>query len=127
VVAPREREGRKHEKAEVVKRCASRPTDWALSCERERLRSSPKRRKAQCQTLRELDWNALWLGSCSALVGGVPQSALDRVSTLSARARRPFTGRCLPYARASTPVASRARLPGSGTVCTVYDQLSTPC
>jgi hypothetical protein len=53
-----------------------RPNGSALSCEPQRLRGSLEAPMFQCQTLPEVDWNELWLVSCSALLGGGQVSAV---------------------------------------------------
>jgi hypothetical protein len=50
------------------------PNGPALSCEPQRLRGSPEAPELQCQRLPKVDWNALWLVSCSALLGGMPRA-----------------------------------------------------
>lgn len=53
-------------------------TVMALSCEPQRLCGSLEAPTFRCQTLPEVGWNALWLVSCSALLGGGPRCSLAR-------------------------------------------------
>jgi len=41
-----------------------------FSCEPQRLRGPTEALEFQCQTLPEVDWNALWLVSCNRLLDG---------------------------------------------------------
>ena len=56
------------------------PNGPALSCEPQRLRGSLEAPEFQCQTLPEVDWNALWLGSCSALLDGALRGGWNEMS-----------------------------------------------
>ena len=75
--ARRERAGRKYPTARRRVRCCQDQkisrwlTDVALSCEPQRHRGSLEAPKCQCQKATTADWNALWLVSCSALLGSV--------------------------------------------------------
>ena len=48
------------------------PNGSALSCEARRLRGSTEAPGLQCERLPKVDRNALWLVSCSAMLGGAP-------------------------------------------------------
>ena len=56
------------------------PNRSALSCEPQRLLGSPEAPELQCQRLPKVDWNALWLGSCSALLDGALRGGLNEMS-----------------------------------------------
>ena len=51
----------------------------ALSCEPQRLRGSTEAPRLQCQRLPEVDWNALWLVSCSALLDRAPRRLREAI------------------------------------------------
>jgi len=68
------------------------PNGSALSCEPQRLRGTPEAPKCRCQTLPEADWNTLWLGSCSALLGGARvYCELRPANSLAARTKPPLS------------------------------------
>ena len=52
----------------------------ALSCEPQRLRGSPEAPELQCQRLPKVDWRALWLVGCSALLDGALRGGLNEMS-----------------------------------------------
>ena len=49
-----------------------RLTDRALSCEPQHLRGPTEAPECDAKTVSRIDWNALWLVSCSALLGRRP-------------------------------------------------------
>jgi hypothetical protein len=48
-------------------------TDWRFSCEPLRLGGPAEAPESQCQTVPEVDCNALWLVSCNRLLAGAPR------------------------------------------------------